>query len=127
MKALMAPCPICGYELDRHDSVAIRAHFESEHTQREPVVEKPPRAARGDGENRYLKMISGKPVKSAKRPQVGKPNKMSQRRHRIIGVAGKSPKMRHAEKREAEGRTIKKPKSKMYSSLQEAMDANKPR
>lgn len=78
---------------------------------------------------RYLKMLGGEPKTAPpKRPQVGKPNVMSARKHRIIGHAGYSPKLRHAIKREAEAQE-RKPRNRgqTYASLTDALKAFKPR
>jgi hypothetical protein len=57
-----------------------------------------------------------------KRPQAGKPNVMSPRKHYILGRAGKSPKLRHALKREAEAQERKARKAgRVYVSPSAAL------
>lgn len=118
---LHGPCPICGEVLNRLDAFAVKDHFEGHTARAAPKSQKVPSG------KRYLKMLGGEPkVRHPKRALVGKPNQMSQRKHRIIGHSGKSPRARHAAKREAESQHKARPKSKTYASVQEALERNKP-
>lgn len=89
-----------------------------------PLVQVPAKVGNGQ---RYLAMLGGEPRAVPKRPQVGKPNVMSFKKHRHIGVAGYSPNMRHAMKREAEQNIKRARKSQMFSSVAEAMASLKKR
>ncbi len=97
-----------------------------------PQIERPPEKPVPEeiedtrtGAQRYLAMLGGEPKGVPKRPQVGKPNIMSFRKHRHIGVAGYSPALREELKREAEKNERKPRKHSWFSSVAEALKGQK--
>lgn len=101
----------------------VQAKVDAPAPEVDPLITVPDKPISG---KRYVKMLGG-PAKAPKRPQVGKPNIMSFKKHRTIGVAGYSPNLRHALKREAERNERKARKTEMFDSVAEAMEALKKR